>query len=158
MTGQYPLSVSTLRRPLRMLLDAYRCADDLNAADQEFAVRIAELRRSRISDGALRWLCGKGYAEHLVEMTAPADPVRKYIEGNTTAFRSTSCFVLTNTGVEFAETVSRIPRCQNNRCETSAPNAEPELGIPHWNADIRELRVGHVLIRTMATKTEISGH
>jgi hypothetical protein len=148
MDEQFPLSFRALRRALAALLDAHRCASNLTAPPEHFAVLIAELRRHRVSDATLRWLCAKQYAEHLIETTGPGDAERKYQATTSTLFRPTSCFLLTPAGIEFAESVLAAPSGKTAAHQTTAQQDEAAAGVPRWDAQSRQLWVGPRLVKS----------
>ncbi len=148
MVGQFPLSSQALRRALGALVDAHRCARDLRASPEDFAVLIAELRRRRVADATLRWLCAMQYAQHLIETTGPGDPDRKYQAATSTIFRTTSCFILTPAGIDFAESVLAASSDTTIGHETTAQEDEASPGVPSWDARARQLWVGGRLVKS----------
>ncbi len=143
-----PLSGEALHRTLEVLLEAYNCAADLNMSPCYFAVSLGELLGRGASEAALRWLCGKGHAQHLLETTAPNDVHRTYKATATMAFQPASCLVLSGQGVEFARTTLNVVSVQEDIGENGAPcTGAKALPAPTWDAQARELRVGRILVK-----------
>ena len=141
MNENCPLSRKVLRRPLARLLEAYKCAADVNSPHERFAVRIDELRRNGVSDVTLQWLCEKGYVQHLIETTQQTDSERRHKRIPTTGFGKTSCFILTERGMDFSGWVF-----ESRSGEAGSIGGSER--VPQWDGKLRELRVGKVVIKT----------
>jgi hypothetical protein len=145
-----PIPDDLLREALRLLLNAYACAQDLESDELDFAVEIAKLEAAGLTNTELRWLCGKQYVRHLIETTFPGDAKRTYKEGGQLTFHKKSCFTLTEEGARFARSVlapatGKEARAVDESIVTLKAGERP--ATPTWDSRARELRVGNELVK-----------
>jgi hypothetical protein len=88
---------------LRSLRDAWDCARQMNRSVWEFALEIDTLRSAGLSHTDLRWLLGKGYAEHAVETTRPSEGPRRFRPVRSMTLPMRTCFILTDAGAQFSD-------------------------------------------------------
>ncbi|NLX97026.1 MAG: hypothetical protein GXY83_12700 [Rhodopirellula sp.] len=145
---------------LRLLLEAQFYAADLRRSVWDFAVEISLLRKTGLTSNDLRWLLCKGYVEHGREMTVSHETSRTFRRSSGLTFARRTCFVLTESGVEFAQealTQSRKNQATINgaRPEAAIPasngNGAPHKELanlaPKWDRQRQELRVGPYLVK-----------
>jgi len=125
----------------------HRAADYAGNAGRspwDFAIGVQQLRAAGFSDGDLRWLCCKGYAEHAFDTSRPGGQQRTFEHAATLAFDGRSSFVLTTSGIQLVRQLEverdslqlpsgKIPD-KVARCD---PDATP--GTPHWDVLLRDL-------------------
>jgi len=133
----------------------HRAADYAGNAGRspwDFAIGVQQLRAAGFSDGDLRWLCCKGYAEHAFDTSRPGGQQRTFEHAATLAFDGRSSFVLTTSGIQLVRQLEverdslqlpsgKIPD-KVARCD---PDATP--GTPHWDVLLRDLWVGQALVK-----------
>jgi len=129
------------RAALQRLLQAHECAAELALDAWEFALEIVDLRAAGVGHSELRWLVAKGYLEHAYEGNGHDRSQRQFRPTPTLRIGTQSCFVLTATGLALAR---RVPGLLNARTGTSE---EPGLAIPHYDADLKELRLRGELVK-----------
>jgi hypothetical protein len=135
-------------KALRLLLRAHCDAEDCGRAATEFAVELADFRAARLFTNDLRWLVRRQHVEHLLEVSRPGAPSRKFRKTQSLAFSEKSCFVLTVTGRALAASQAER-RVRRGRAEAAPSGIAP---VPRWNAKSRELFLGDVLVRRFRTK------
>ncbi len=89
-------------RAVASLLESHDYARDLSCDSWDFAVELSALRRLGVTNGDCRWLVGKKYLQHAVELTMQGEPVRTFRQGGVLMFGKRTCFVLTESGEQFA--------------------------------------------------------
>jgi hypothetical protein len=95
---------------LKCLRQAYDCAQELRQSEWEFAVEIESLRSEGCTQTDCRWLIRKGYVEHAVEITGPAEKERRFRAVRSLTLPKRTCFVLTPAGADFCDrTISAMP-------------------------------------------------
>ncbi len=141
------------------MADATCYAEDLACQPWEFAVTMAELRKAGLSDNDLHWLVRKGYVEHAIEVTEPAEEARSFRPAVGHTFSDRVCFILTEEGQAFASAVVGAamdhPEERNGHVPVTAQGmlvaASPKLAIgvtlPTWDRIRQELRLGGVLVK-----------
>ena len=120
---------------LRTLFEGYRYADELGRDRWEFAVEVEFLRAAGLNNNDLRWLVGKGYVDHALEITPPGKAPRRFRRGGPFALCERSSFALTDDGVALAREVLAAP-------EPAPPPhgvASPSTGVPYWDAETHSL-------------------
>jgi hypothetical protein len=128
---------SRLKAGLNLLLDGYLYARELGRDRWEFAVEIAFLHAAGLNNNDLRWLVGKGFVKHALEVTAKDKVPRISHRVGRLALPSGSCFVLTDTGVEFARQILAAPEPVPSK---SRPQSRLKDGSktredqPHWDS------------------------
>jgi len=134
--GRIPRALpSRIRKSLQLLLQAWTYAEELRVDPWEFAVEIASLRRSRLTDCDLRWLICTGLVEHRHELTRPANTLRVFRPAANLALAKRSCFVATPAGLALArhgqlEGANKRPAIKIVQ-PLSCNGGRPE--IPHWD-------------------------
>ena len=128
---------------LRELVLARDCARDVKSDPWDFAVEIADLMALGIGRSGLRWLVRKSYADHSREVTRPGDVVRRFEPELSLAFRSETCFVLTDAGYLWQAAQASPPVALRLHEEPAAASvvAAPVIAapVPHWDRRKRTL-------------------
>jgi hypothetical protein len=127
---------SSINRVLQVLLHAFNDAKWAKKPAREFAVELRACEAAGALTVDLRWLISRGYAEHLIELASGAAKRRRFRGSGGLRFEQRSCFVLTPSGVEFAE--DRL----YSASQQTADNAKPS-----WDAQTRELRYRGELVK-----------
>jgi hypothetical protein len=83
-----------------------------------------------------------GYARHAVEATAAGTGGRVFHPVGSLALPDGACFLLTERGVSLARELGRADAPPRPAPPDLAPDTHP-----HWNQDLRELRVGKLLVK-----------
>ncbi len=135
---------------LGLLLEAFESAEELHCSDWDFALEIEELRKAGFTNSDLRWLVCKGYVEHARETRPTDDHSRSFRPTGHLTFHESTCFVLSETGVEFARkglqqaahrsSEHYVPAPQGNGEQTAEP-------VPKWDPDRLELCVGKSIVK-----------
>ncbi len=135
---------------LWLLLEAFDFAEELHRSIWDFALDIEELRKAGFSNSTLRRLVCKGYVEHAREIRPADEHSRSFRPNGGLAFHKRTCFVLTESGVDFA----RKGRQQATHCSSSHHAPGPQSNgeqtdelVPKWDPDRLELRVGKSIIK-----------
>lgn len=92
---------------LASLVESHDYARDLGCDPWDFAVELRSLRRLGLTNWDCRWLVGKNYLQHAVELTMPGEPVRTFRQGGVLLLGKRTCFVLTESGEHFARKLFR---------------------------------------------------
>lgn len=152
------------------LVESYDYARDLGCDPWDFAVELASLRRLGVTNGDCRWLVGKNYLEHAVELTMPGEPVRTFRQGGVLLFGKRTCFMLTEAGEQFARKLCREPMgrlavagaasmtdgaalLSGSASAAGAALAAPNGDLleqslkPLWDRDRQQLRVGKKIVK-----------
>lgn len=82
------------------LAEAHDYACDSECDLWEFAVEIDELTAIGLSLDDLRWLVAGGYVRHGREVTGRSDAARRFRPARNPDFTRTTCFVLTDAGLQ----------------------------------------------------------
>jgi hypothetical protein len=143
-----------MRAALGVLLQAYDYARDLDTSTWDFATEIASLRRLKLSNSDLRWLVGRGYVEHGIEVTLAGSVERSFQHPARLLFNKKTCFVLSPPGAALAQELARNGDALGPG-ETRAPAEPPMLAIaepplphpPKWDRNRRELTIGSTLVK-----------
>jgi hypothetical protein len=115
---------------LAMLLHAYNCAQDAGADLWDFALETVTLYEAGLTINDLRWLVAKGFAVHGQETSVYGGPHRSFRPGAGYFFEPTTCMVLTDDGVAFAEHLVRT-------LGASSPTSSPSETTSHGNGEAR---------------------
>lgn len=147
-----PINPDALREPLAQMAKARLYAEDLGQEATDFAVELLELRRLGVDDTDLRWLCGRGYFRHLIECTERSSAKRTFVAEAAVHFASRSCFVLTDTGQEFAD--SLLLSRSNGQAPAKAPanSSGRAVTTPHWDAELGELRASEIIVKRVPSR------
>jgi hypothetical protein len=146
-----------------MLLQAYEYAVDVETSLWEFAVERTEMRSHHLTCTDLRWLVMKGWVEQGIETTLPGEARRSFRPTKGLRFLKRTGFVLTPAGVEAARVIaseevqrvaSELERDTEQRTPsvsapsaTSLPASPAARVVPHWDADLQELRVNGLIVK-----------
>jgi hypothetical protein len=154
-----PLS-PRVRNGLRMLLQAYEYAVDVETSLWEFAVERPEMRSHGLTSTDLRWLVMKGWVEQGIETTLPGESRRSFRSTKGLRFLKRTGFVLTPLGVEAAravavgefEPITRAEEGLENDAADASISAKPDATpasrvVPLWDADLQELRVNGLIVK-----------
>lgn len=132
---------SELKRGIDLLRRSYDYALDCKRSKWDFAVEVDVLIRLGMTTSDFRWLCCKGYVEHRREVGLPGAEGRQFGEADELTMTSESCFVLTEDGADFAETLNlRYTMVQVENCRDD--NVKPK-----WDADRHVLSVGEETVK-----------
>jgi hypothetical protein len=138
---------------LAVLYESYEYAQDLEASPWDFATEISGLRRLKLTNSDLRWLVGRGYVEHGVEVTLAGDLERSFQHPGRLLFGKKTCFVLARSGAALAQQLapegSRQVMNGDRACAPPAlAIASPSPGpMPRWDRDRQELSFGPTVVR-----------
>jgi hypothetical protein len=139
-----------VKKSMRALCLAKHYADDLQCSLWDFAVEIEILRALGLTNNDFRWLLCKGYVQHREETTLAGDDGRTFRRLGNLAITKRTCVVLTEQGASFASMIGGdlIHRCELNRKdERLNENGASVDGVPHWDKDRQELRLGNSLVK-----------
>jgi hypothetical protein len=129
-----------MQHALQVLLEAYAYSQDVQNGTWQFAVELPTLLEAGCTRSALRWLASQGYVEHAIETTRANAKARSFRRVANLSMIEKTCFVLTASGLALAQAHRVSP--------TSEPAAQAMVGtLPCWDAKLRELRVGGVLVK-----------
>ncbi len=121
---------------LAPLVEAYQCARQLGEDVWEFALELRCLREAGLTHNHVRWLLAHGWVAQAVERSQPARRQRAFRRVANLSLVEQACFVLTRAGAEHVG---------NGAGEgLGASGAD---GVPCWDAQRRELRVGRVVVK-----------
>ena len=132
---------TAMDKQLHVLLEAHDCSKGLRQETWEFAVELANLLEAGCTRTALRWLVAQGYVEHAIETTRASAKKRSFRRVANLSMAAKTCFVLTAKGV----TLARHPHHRTKGVVLAAKTVASTL--PRWDAGVRELRVGSVLVK-----------
>lgn len=140
-----------LHEALGLLLQAYEYALELEQDAWDLAVELHVLRAAKLTNSDLRWLAGKGYVEHAVEITGPNDLVRCFRRTPLLTLADSTCVVLTRSGVGVARETSSgdqviaLAKPQVLICNVLPADDVPSL--PRWDRQRRQLRMAGELVK-----------
>jgi hypothetical protein len=137
-----PLQSPTIQKALRVLLEGYDNARDLQTSPWEFAVERTALLADGCTPHGLRWLARRGYVEQ-AEAAAPR-PRRARAGG---APPEASHFVLTDAGAAVARAAPPLPPPLAVRAAPSAGGRTAERELPVWDNARGELHFRGRLVR-----------
>jgi hypothetical protein len=140
-----------LYEAFRLLLQAHDYAAELEQDAWDLAVELSVLRGTSLSNSDLRWLSGKGYIEHAVEVTGPEYRVRRFRATPLLSLSEATCVVLTPSGVAVARDLrSRDvvpPEVRPQVAICRIPSTEELPCNPKWDRQRRQLRVGAEIVK-----------
>ena len=154
-TGRIDLSQipKTIPAAVAILAEAYDYATSLNENVWQFALELPNLCLAGVSINDLRWLACNNYIEQGEELEPDSRGRRVFRSYQGLGFTQSSCFVLTQAGIEFAGQVQNSDADMQRRITNTGDLARlhlasaPEDGetiedatLPHWDQDRRELR------------------
>ncbi|MGC3971746.1 MAG: hypothetical protein QM775_31715 [Pirellulales bacterium] len=139
------------------MLQSQIYAEDVGTDVWEFSLDLAELQALKLTTSDLRWLVMKGYVEHARETSLPGEPTRSFRKTAGLSFGKRTCFVITPEGIgaaqrwiaadEIAAMQLQTPATAANEGLPVTPVAPSRRVVPHWDADLQELRVNGVIIK-----------
>ncbi len=130
-----PARLARLGDGLAFFREALTDAGEFGSGKWEFALSFPELTLVNLPAIDLRWLVSHGFIEHAFEEISHRNGYRLFHPAPERAITDQSCFVLTQTGEKFAESLARQQRAG---CSPNSP-ATKETVRPSWNAQTREL-------------------
>lgn len=129
------------------LLKAHDYAVDAGGDRWNFAVEIAVLHRLGITDTDLRWLLLKDFLRHQCETSCPNDDRRTFEAINPLKFQPHSCFMLTDTGVNFARQLTLNVAGSATIFPLFNRPRSIEALKPMWDPVRRELTVSQYIVK-----------
>jgi hypothetical protein len=155
MLAQIPASVisptparrSRLAAGLFLLHEASADAVEMNVDKWEFALTTQELVLAGLSRMDLRWLVSHKLLDHAIEKSGPGKGQRVFRSVAARSITEQSCFVLTESGRKFAETLAE------QGLSSSHPNNSHQMGssLPSWDAGARELSLRGSVVKRFRT-------
>jgi hypothetical protein len=155
----------TLKAALTELLKASYYAEQTRRDAWEFAVEIERLDRLGLTKTDFRWLVCMGYVQHAREVTRVEDELRRFRPTGNLSFVQRTCFVLTQPGASFAQTVLDGEAASRTRITATAPTPIAGTGdcrmrqlTPVWDNQRHQLRVGDKIVKQfkwLATNQEL---
>jgi hypothetical protein len=140
-----------MQKALSLLLEGHVYAQELRKNEWEFAVELSALLGAGCTRSALRCLVSKGYVEHAVEKTRPKATARSFRRMANLSFSAATCFLLTPSGIAVAQQLGRASGLVIQPQAEGGPVVPAEgesYLLPHWDADLRELRLRSLLIKS----------
>ena len=143
---------------LSLLLQAHIYCESFERDAWDFAVEILCLRRAGLTNNTLRWMVCRGWLDHAQEVSSGGATTRVFRDSGLLAFDKTTCFVLTESGIEAATQVCQVRTDQGEpsavvlRAEQSQPASVPNgrqsaSTCPYWDPELHQLRVGELIIK-----------
>lgn len=146
-----PAAASPVRlHALARLWHAHQTAREVASPAWEFACQLSALRAEGVSDTDLRWLLKRGYAEHLIEITAPRQRRRRFRPATNSSFHIHSCFLLTADGCDLARTLKLDWTLHAGHVQAAPLSLANHLEArrqPRWDAERRMLWLGNMLVK-----------
>ncbi|EMI17342.1 hypothetical protein RMSM_05735 [Rhodopirellula maiorica SM1] len=112
--------ISVSGAALHQLLRASEHARQVDVDTWEFAVEISDLRSQGLAHSDLRRLIHEGLVEHAFETTRVDDPRREFSKPCSTLLSESSCFVLTDLGIQTAR------RIESGTIDYQRPTWDPQ--------------------------------
>lgn len=147
--GRGPAEVRPhLHEAFALLLQAHEYALELSQGTWDFAVELQALRETGLTNSDLRWLVGRGYVEHALEITSPNDRTRQFRRTALVTVSDSTCLVLSRAGVCVARDV-----CGGDAVIAMAGArgklivAERVVHQPRWDCQRRQLKVGTDVVK-----------
>jgi len=136
--GQLSASIA---KAVRWLEKARHYALETARNPWDFAITIAELRRTGVSENDLRWLVCQGYIEHAKEIPSTSGE-RAFDQRVSLRFSKSSAFVITDTGLaQGLESAATAVACEEKPNSARQP-AQPIAQSVHWSTDFPLNRFG----------------
>lgn len=137
-----------LARALPLLREAHDDAARLGHDLWQFAVTAADLLAGGAWPTDLRWLVSAGLLDHMIERTRPSGGARRFRPVPGTAVSATSCFLLTEAGLRFAEAAAAAGPADGT--DPGPPNGHTDER-PHWDPMHRVLTWRGGLVKRFRT-------
>ncbi len=142
---------------LSLLLEAHVYCERFGRDAWDFAVDIQSLRRAGLTNNTLRWMVCKGWLNHALEVSPGDASTRVFRDSGLLAFDKTTCFVLTESGIETAtqacqvlsddQPLAALPMTQHTQPATVFSERKSVSTCPCWDPELHQLRVGELLIK-----------
>jgi hypothetical protein len=146
-----PSSIAEHRHLLpgvQLLLQAHDYAEETNRDPWDFAVEIADLVRTGMTNSDCRWLVCKGWAQLAVELKPRPGEMRRFRHEMGLTIHSRTCVVLTRDGTRVARQLAASSNHELRVDNTNSARSESIYQIrPIWDRDRHELRFGALLIK-----------
>jgi len=151
---------------LRLLLEAYRCAQNLGQDLWNFSLDMPALHQAGLTDTQLRWLICQGCLCHARETTRARSRRRTFRLIPNLKLDACSCFTLTSRGVQLAQAVLDPEELAGRHEGAGEPIPSvshftkatcltyPRALTPSWWADERELRCGTQLVKKFRRRAD----
>lgn len=124
--------------------DARECHADL----WDFAVEIDRLQACGVTNNDLRRLIRDGLIQHKLEVRSLQDKQRRFRPIANLCFTKRSCFALSAVGRGGAAARAGNPLASNGEAKRAEERELPsETILPCWDATLRQLRVGDVVVK-----------
>jgi hypothetical protein len=144
-----------LKTALGALLEALEYAEDTGSDPWDFAIAIRRFFELGLTETDLRWLVRKGYVMHAREVTSPDQLGRAFRPTGDLTFGKRTCFVLSGAGVAMARSLLPSVAMPSEHAgqgtdaggEENGHGRSAAHGVPHWDAEIRELRWNGQLVK-----------
>lgn len=137
-----------LQSGLNLLLQAYEYAHDLQQDVWDLAVELSVLRAAGLNNSDLRWLAGKGYIAHAIEVTGVDDSVRRFRHVPLLTFVEGTSIVLTPAGLEASAQLLANGAVRARPATAGKSAGHSGLGpLPNWDQLRRQLRVGSEIVK-----------
>jgi hypothetical protein len=143
---------------LRLLLEAAEWAGDVGIDIWQFAVESSALYQVGVTVNECRWLVLKRLVNHGLETTDDFASQRKFQTPSNLAFPAGTCFVLTDEGIAFMQSLNR--RDSDTSRATVLHSAVPAVPVgltlgdcvpavlaPTWDCDLQQLRIGRAVVK-----------
>jgi hypothetical protein len=134
---------------LKVLLEAYSRAEELQCSPWEEAVKMRALRAAGIGNRVLRDLMEEGVIEAGAQTAQKTKAPQTSRSSGDAPFSERTCFVLTKTGLAVA-------RLENMRWQGTHQGGKETGGegttvwsreVPKWDGELRELRLGEWVVK-----------
>lgn len=139
---------------VRLLLEAYLYAMELECDLWDFAVEIEYLHKAGCTGNEFRWLLSKGFVAHAAENTLPGESKRTFRRGKGSGgwtFSRRTCFVLTDAGLAFAREAMgdalHAPLAQLQRVKRVQQASAAKARRPRWDSERQQLRWGKAIVK-----------
>lgn len=119
---------------------------------------MSDFRAFNVSKQELRRLLSHGYIAHAQEISKLGESGRKFIAIRSLSIPEGSCFVLTKKGLEQVKAAKTASGSSQENCPSlrlphyslqsgPSPDDLPQLAIPSWNQELKELHVAGQLVK-----------
>jgi hypothetical protein len=129
---------------MTMLIRARDLAHQLARDPWDFAEEISGFWAAGITNGEIRNLLLQGLVIHAEETSSPNSEIRTFRKIRNLSMSQRTCFVLTEKGEAH---VRNLAEPANGHQLTENGSSQRRGLVPEWHTDVRELRVGKVLVK-----------
>ena len=155
--------LSNVQAAVDLLVQARCYAEETGSDPWEFAVEMELLTDLGLTANDFRWLVRSGQVYHQREVTLEGEDGRAFHPSGDLSFPVRTCFVLTDHGRNLAAQLSQqeqapangsrrnglkslaLEQCSHDSGQRAFRQSEPVK--PHWDADLRELKVRATLVK-----------